>query len=226
MRLFWRIRHVAAVDPTFQLERLAVVRIGRTSPAERKRQMLDSTKPLAVVTGASTGIGLELARHSAANGFNLVIVADEPEIQQAAFELRAKGSEVDAVEADLSKPESVDKLMQKIGGRSVDALLANVGRGLGHAFLETGVTVTCLMPAETETDLFERAGMEDTKLGQAKKADPADVAKAGFKAMMAGEDQVVPGWHAKFEKLLANITPAQLAAKQHVELAAPGTGKS
>jgi short-subunit dehydrogenase len=261
--------------------------------------MLDSTKPLVVVTGASTGIGLELARQCAANGFNLVVVADEPAIQQAASELRAKGIEVDAIEADLSTSEGVGKLMQKIGSRPVDALLANAGRGLGHAFLDqdwndirfvidtnvtgtvelihrigrdmrargkgkilitgsvagfmpgayhavynasksfldsfsqalraelkdSGVTVTCLMPAETETDFFERAGMEDTKLGQGKKADPADVAKAGFKAMMAGEDQVVPGWHAKLEKLLANITPAPMAAKRHAELAAPGTGK-
>jgi short-subunit dehydrogenase len=259
--------------------------------------MLDSTKPLAVVTGASTGIGLELAKECAKNGFNLVIVANEPEIKTAAEELRGTGAEVEAVEADLAKIEGVDKLISAIGGRSVDALLANAGRGLGEAFLDqdwkdiryvvdtnvtgtiylihrigremrargkgrilitgsvagfmpgayhavynatksfldsfaqalraelkdSGVTVTCLMPAETETDFFRRADLEDTKLGQANKADPADVAKGGFKAMMSGDGSVVPGWHAKSEVLLANLTPAPLAAKQHAKMAAPGT---
>ena len=98
--------------------------------------MLDSTKPLAVVTGASTGIGLELARECARSGFNLVIVADEPEIARAADELRRAGAEVEPVEADLAKTEGVDKLMECIDGRAVDALLANAGRGLGHAFLD------------------------------------------------------------------------------------------
>jgi short-subunit dehydrogenase len=89
---------------------------------------------------------------------------------------------------------------------------------------DSGVTVTCLMPSETETDFFERAGLQDTKLGQTKKA--ADVAKAGFKAMMDGDGQVVPGWHAKLEVLLANITPAGITAKQHAKIAAPGTADS
>src|SRR5690348_14641885 len=98
--------------------------------------MLDSTKPLAVVTGASTGIGLELAKECAKNGFNLVIVANEPEIKTAAEELRGTGAEVQAVEADLAETDGVDKLIGAIGSRSVDALLANAGRGLGRAFLD------------------------------------------------------------------------------------------
>lgn len=60
---------------------------------------------------------------------------------------------------------------------------------------DTGVTVTCLMPGATETDFFERADMLDTKVGQAKKDDPADVAQVGFDAMMAGKGDVVSGWH-------------------------------
>src|SRR6476620_10147763 len=98
--------------------------------------MLDSTKPLAVVTGASTGIGLELAKECAKNGYNLVIVANEPEIKKAAEELRRTGAEVEAVEADLAKTDGVDKLISAIGERPVDALLANAGRGLGKAFLD------------------------------------------------------------------------------------------
>src|SRR5690606_38760854 len=58
---------------------------------------------------------------------------------------------------------------------------------------DTGVTVTCLMPGPTETEFFERAGLEDTKVGESKKADPADVARTGFEAMMRGEAGVVHG---------------------------------
>jgi len=90
----------------------------------------------AVVTGASSGIGLELARHSAKAGFDLLIAADEPAIEQAAASLRQAGGQVEAVQADLATIEGVDRLYAAIRGRSVDALLANAGRGLGHAFLD------------------------------------------------------------------------------------------
>jgi len=93
-------------------------------------------RPLAVVTGASSGIGRELARICAEQGFDLVIAADEPEIQQAATTLRGLGVSVDAVEADLAALEGVDQLYAAVNGRPVSALLANAGRGLGHAFLE------------------------------------------------------------------------------------------
>jgi short-subunit dehydrogenase len=93
-------------------------------------------RPLAVVTGASSGIGYELARCCAQNGYDLLIVADEPEIEQAAARLRETGASVEAVEADLATQAGVDELYAAIGGRSVGALLANAGRGLGHAFLD------------------------------------------------------------------------------------------
>ncbi|MBV9289989.1 MAG: SDR family NAD(P)-dependent oxidoreductase [Hyphomicrobiales bacterium] len=93
---------------------------------------------LAVVTGASTGIGFELARCAAEKGYDLVIAADEPEIETAAEQLRSSGAVVVAVEVDLSTGEGVDKLYDAIKacGRPVDALLANAGRGLGTAFLD------------------------------------------------------------------------------------------
>lgn len=93
-------------------------------------------RPLALVTGASTGIGYELAKCCAKNGFDLLIVADEPRIQDAAEKLRSKGASVEALESDLSTTEGVDKLYAKIGGRPVAALLANAGRGLGKGFLD------------------------------------------------------------------------------------------
>ncbi len=98
--------------------------------------MADSARPLAVVTGASTGIGYELAKCCAEHGFDLVIAADEPEINSAAELLRRSDTKVEPVEADLATTEGVDKLLAIVGGRPVDALLANAGRGLGKGFLD------------------------------------------------------------------------------------------
>lgn len=98
--------------------------------------MSGNTRPFAIVTGASTGIGYELARQCIQNGHDVLIAADEPEIEQAARSLRQNGAEVEAVQADLSGPEGVEKLYAAARGRRVDALLANAGRGLGRAFLD------------------------------------------------------------------------------------------
>ncbi|MFS8980393.1 SDR family NAD(P)-dependent oxidoreductase [Cupriavidus necator] len=90
----------------------------------------------AVVTGASSGIGYELARCCVRHGYDLVIAADEPQIEIAAAQLRDEGAEVEALLADLSTPEGVDKVCAALDGRRVDVLCANAGRGLGHAFLD------------------------------------------------------------------------------------------
>jgi short-subunit dehydrogenase len=87
----------------------------------------------------------------------------------------------------------------------------------------SGVTVTCLMPGATETDFFETADMMDTKVGTAKKDDPAMVAEKGFSAMMRGEGDVVTGWHNKLQSAIANVLPAGLTAELHRKMAAPGT---
>jgi short-subunit dehydrogenase len=261
--------------------------------------MAQTFNGLAVVTGASTGIGYELAKQCAANGFDLLVAADEPAIQRAAADFRAQGVKVDALETDLATIEGVDRLYAALSGRQVSALLANAGRGLGRAFLDqdladirrvvdtnitgtiyliqkvgrdmrsagsgrilitgsiagfmpgtyqavyngtkafldsfsfalraelkdSGVTVTCLMPGATETDFFERADMLDTKVGQAKKDDPADVAKTGFQAMMKGQGDVVSGWQNKLQTAIANVTPAGMLAEQHRKMAAPGSAK-
>jgi len=97
--------------------------------------MSAAIRPLAMVTGASSGIGLELARESALHGFDLLIAADRP-LDAASQELRALGVAVESVEVDLATPAGVDKLVALAAGRQVDALLANAGHGLGGAFLD------------------------------------------------------------------------------------------
>ena len=95
-------------------------------------------RPLAVVTGASSGIGLELAKVAAERGYDLVICADDPAIEFAKDEITTDGIEISAVRADLSTQDGVDQLYAAIKqiGKPVDALLANAGIGLGHGFLD------------------------------------------------------------------------------------------
>lgn len=93
----------------------------------------------AIVTGASTGIGLELAKLAAKDGYDLLIAADEQAIEEAALELSLHGIKVSAVVADLATLEGVDELLAAAQGRRVDVLCANAGRGLGHGFLDQDV---------------------------------------------------------------------------------------
>ena len=252
---------------------------------------------LAIVTGSSSGIGLELAKLAAADGHDLLLAADTPFVQAEA-ELRRSGGSIQEVETDLSTFEGVDRLLAATGGRPIDLLFANAGHGLGHGFLEqdpaewrhvidtnitgtlyllqkvlrqmvargsgqvlitgsiaghmagsfqavyngtkafidsfsdaivnelkdTGVTVTCLKPGATETEFFERAGMEDTKVGTAKKDDPADVAKTGYDALMKGERSVIYGFKNKLQVAAASVLGGGFSAEAHRKQAEPGSG--
>jgi uncharacterized protein len=95
---------------------------------------LEAPRPLAVVTGASSGIGYHLARTAARQGYDLVVAADTP-LADAVRELEAFGAKVHAVQADLATAAGVQHLLDAIGGRDVDALMANAGHGLGGSFL-------------------------------------------------------------------------------------------
>jgi short-subunit dehydrogenase len=100
---------------------------------------LPAGKPLALVTGASSGIGLELAKQFAQHGFDLVVVAENPEIAQTASELSSFGAEVTPVQADLSTYEGVEQLCSETRGlgRPVEALALNAGVGSGGPFSAT-----------------------------------------------------------------------------------------
>ncbi|MEJ7929966.1 SDR family NAD(P)-dependent oxidoreductase [Ramlibacter sp. AN1015] len=263
-------------------------------------QDISAPRPLAVVTGGSSGIGYHLARCAAEHGYDLVLAADTP-MDEAVRELEAMGATVEAVACDLAGEDGVKALLACIGNRDVDALMANAGHGLGGAFMEqefkdilhvintnitgtvhliqqvgrrmiarkaagttprilitgsiagflpgsfqavyngtkafidsfsialrnelqgTGVTVSCLMPGPTDTEFFERAGMQDTKVAnsQAMMMEPEVVARIGFDAMLKGEADVVAGWKNKLQVAASKVMPAQATAAMHRKLAQP-----
>jgi short-subunit dehydrogenase len=259
-----------------------------------------SASAFAAVTGASSGIGLELAKQFARNGFDLMIVAEDEGIFDAAREIESLGAKVEAVQIDLADEDGVDEFYERIAsyGAPLDAIAINAGVGVGGPFLEndiddelniidlnvvstvrlskyvlrdmaarnegrvlytssiaadapgpfeaiyaaskafvqsfaeavrnelkdTGITVTSLQPGPTETNFFERAGMEDTKVGASKKDDPADVAKEGFDALMAGKDHVVAGaMKNKVQSTMSKVMPETTGAEMHRKQAEPGS---
>jgi short-subunit dehydrogenase len=262
-----------------------------------------TTKPLAVVTGASSGIGYELAKQFAENGFDLLVTAENNGIEAAARDFEGLGARVESVQSDLASYEGVEALYDKITSldRPVEVIAINAGVGVGGDFTsqtelaselnlinlnvtstvhlakrvlpdmrargrgrvlfttsiaaqtpapfeavyaaskafvynfaeslrnelkDTGVTVTALLPGPTETDFFHRAGMDDTKVGASEKADPADVAREGFEALMAGKDQVVAGmFKTKVQSVLAEIAPETVKAEMHRSMSEPGSAK-
>jgi short-subunit dehydrogenase len=266
------------------------------------------TRPLAAVTGASSGIGLELARQFAEHGFDLIIAAEDPGIERAAAELAvSSGADVVAVRVDLAQPDGPDVLYGRIRdmGRPLDAIALNAGIGAGGAFAandatatdlhdelqlvdlnvrstvhlakhvlrdmvardqgrvlftssiastmpgafqavynasksfvqsfalalrnelkDTNVTVTALMPGPTDTGFFERADLEDTKLGAGPKDDPADVARDGFEALMAGKERVVShSAKTKAQGRGSRFLPDSAKAALHRRMAEPGSAK-
>jgi uncharacterized protein len=109
-----------------------------------------SYRPLAVVTGASSGIGFELARQFAMDGFDLIVAAEDAAIEDAARRLEREGASVEAVRVDLATEAGVDELYGRIGasGRPVEAIALNAGVGAGGAFA-------------TDTDLHDELRLID-----------------------------------------------------------------
>lgn len=87
------------------------------------------------------------------------------------------------------------------------------------------MTITSLMPGPTDTNFFDRADMQDTKVGQDSKDDPAQVAKQGFDALMDGEAKVVAGSvKTKVQGAANAVLPDTLKAAAHRRMAEPGSG--
>jgi short-subunit dehydrogenase len=100
-----------------------------------------ASRPLALVTGASSGIGYELAKQFAENGFDLVVNAEDVGLAAAAQQLRGSGATVQEVQADLRTAEGVNGLWAAVGasGRPLAAAALTAGVGQGGAFVETDV---------------------------------------------------------------------------------------
>ena len=100
-----------------------------------------SENPLAVITGASTGIGYELAKKFAENGYDLIIAANESRLADAQKNLKAIGTKVDRVQVDLATREGVEELYRQIKAknRPVDSIALNAGIGVSGKFIETNL---------------------------------------------------------------------------------------
>ena len=260
-------------------------------------------RQLAVVTGASSGIGFALAKVFAEEGFDLLIAAEDGELTTALDELKGSGVNVEAHRVDLATEAGVIELYRHIQntGRPVNALALNAGIGAGGAFAteteladelklidlnvrstvhlcklvladmverdegrilvtssiastmpgafqavynasksfvqsfalairnelkETGITITALMPGPTDTEFFEHADMEDTKVGADEKDDPAGVARQGYDALMAGKEKVVGGsFKNRVQTVAGKVIPDSKKAEMHRRMAEPGSAQ-
>ncbi|BBH69045.1 oxidoreductase [Actinoplanes sp. OR16] len=135
--------------------------------------MTTEINEFAVVTGASSGIGYELARQFAEHDYDLLIVAEDEAIEQAAAGLRRDGrNQVTAVRADLATFEGVEQVYAAIleSGRQVDAIALNAGRGIGGDFtrqtdladelniIDVNVTSTVHLAKRVLPDMVARGG--------------------------------------------------------------------
>jgi short-subunit dehydrogenase len=104
------------------------------------------------------------------------------------------------------------------------AFIDSFAAAIGNEIKDSGVTVTCLKPGATETNFFHRAHLDDTKVGQAEKDDPADVAKTGWEAMKNGEAAVIHGLKNKMQVAAADVMTDAMTAEIHRKQTEPGSG--
>lgn len=112
-----------------------------------ENSLLNSTKPLAVITGASSGIGYELAKVFARNGFDLLVVAEDRGIMEAGNAFRSIGAQVETFQVDLSNFQGVEKLYEKIKSvrKPIEAIAMNAGFGLCGDFVKTDLATELKM---------------------------------------------------------------------------------
>ncbi|WBX97829.1 SDR family NAD(P)-dependent oxidoreductase [Chryseobacterium gambrini] len=253
-----------------------------------------------LITGATNGIGYELAKLFAQNGYHLVIVSRSHEnLLDKANEFKKYGVKVITIAKNLFKQDDVFSMYAelKLNNISPEILVNDAGQGaygkfqdtdihreldivslninsvliLTKLFLkdrlekgsgkilnlasiaskapgpwhsvyhgtkafilswseaireelkETGITVTALLPGPTDTDFFNKAQMNRSKIMNDKESfsTPEDVAKDGFEALMKGEDQVVSGLKNKLTVAMSNISTDSMAAHRLGEMQKP-----
>ncbi|HUR20088.1 MAG TPA: SDR family NAD(P)-dependent oxidoreductase [Vicinamibacterales bacterium] len=131
---------------------------------------MEGQRPIAIVTGASSGIGLHLALEAASRGYDLILAADEP-LTAAEESARSLGAQVESVVGDLATREGVDALYAAVGNRPVAALLANAGHGLGKGFLDqefTDVQHVINTNITGTVDLIQRVAREMRRVSSGK----------------------------------------------------------
>jgi len=246
-------------------------------------------KGAALITGASSGIGAELAKLCAAGGYGLILVArNEERLGELAGSLaRAHGIEARALVADLADQAAPQSIFERTRGDTVEILINNAGFGLRGRFAETdwpaearliqvnvtalvqltklflpemlgrrsgrilnvastaafvpgplmamyyaskafvlsfsesvanevegtGVTVTVLCPGPTRTAFSEAAGISDSKLFKGSSMGAEEVARIGYRAMMAGKTEVVAGARNRWMMRGARLAPRSLLAR-------------
>jgi short-subunit dehydrogenase len=268
---------------------------------------MEQQKKYALITGATSGIGLELAKLFAADQYNLIIVArSEQELNQAANTLKQNDIDVVSISKDLFKREAPFELYKEIKekGITVDVLVNDAGQGVYGEFVDTelereldiiqlnigavvvltklflkdmvdretgkilnlasiaskapgpyqsvyhgtkafvhsfteairseiksaghdDITITSLLPGATDTDFFNKADMEESKIVQeGKLGDAATVAKDGYEALMAGKDMVVSGFKNKVQVAMGKLMPDRMSAENMRKTQEPADKKN
>lgn len=261
---------------------------------------MENNSKYALVTGGTSGIGYELAKLLAKDGYNIILVArGEEGLENAKKELESTYNiEALTISKDLfyagNAFELVDEVREK--GIRVDILVNDAGQGLYgefkdtdiqreleivqlnissllvltksflqdmvargqgkilnlasiagklpgprqavyhgtkafvHSFTEairselkdSGVTITSLLPGATDTDFFNKAGMQESKIVQeGELADPAKVARDGYDALMSGDDMVISGFKNKMQVGMSNVMPDSAVADKMKKQQAP-----
>jgi short-subunit dehydrogenase len=258
-----------------------------------------NNKRYALVTGASSGIGYELAKLFAQDGYNLIIVArTQEDLHQRATEFKEQyGVDVIPIAKDLFLKEAAFELYDEVKSKNVlvDVLVNDAGQGQFGLFVESdirreldiiqlnvaslttltylflkdmvarnegkilqlasiasqmpgpwqavyhgtkayvlsftealirelkdsAVTITALQPGATDTDFFNKADMQESKILDTKLSNPAEVAKDGYEALMRGDDKIVSGFKNKVMVGMSNVMPESAVAAQMDKMQKP-----